>query len=260
VQKVEILGYQVSAAGLEHDVAECFRLMKGGGTGRYAACANPHSLVLASRDGQFRDSLAHADLLLPDGIGVVLASRLLKTPVKEKVAGYDFFTAITQLAQLSGGIRYFFLGSSREVLDLIRDRLAREYPSVDVCGVYAPPFADVFSEEQDQEMVEAVNQAAPDALWVGMTAPKQEKWIYRNHDRLEVPFIGAIGAVFDFLAGTKHRPSTFWQHLGLEWLLRFLAEPARLYQRNLESAPLFAWWIMREKLRALAAREGSSKK
>lgn len=98
-------------------------------------------------------------------------------------------------------------------------------------------------------MVAAINEARPDVLWVGMTAPKQEKWIHRNRGELRVPFMGAIGAVFDFYAGTKSRPSRFWRKLGLEWLPRFLQEPRRLWERNLKSAPLFLWWLLRERLR-----------
>lgn len=96
-------------------------------------------------------------------------------------------------------------------------------------------------------MISAVNNARPHVLWVGMTAPKQEKWIYKNKAKLQVPFIGAIGAVFDFYAGTKERSSDFWIKMGLEWLPRFLKEPKRLWERNMKSTPIFLWRIIREK-------------
>jgi N-acetylglucosaminyldiphosphoundecaprenol N-acetyl-beta-D-mannosaminyltransferase len=103
-----------------------------------------------------------------------------------------------------------------------------------------------FDESDNQKMITAVNKAKPDILWVGMTAPKQEKWIYENKDRLNVPFIAAIGAVFDFYAGNKMRSSPFWIDLGLEWLPRFIKEPKRLWERNLKSTPVFLWWILRQ--------------
>ena len=98
-------------------------------------------------------------------------------------------------------------------------------------------------------MLDAIRAARPDVVWVGMTAPKQEKWIFENRSKLDVPFMGAIGAVFDFYAGTKLRSSLFWQKLGLEWLPRFFHEPGRLWERNVKSTPIFLGWIVREKFR-----------
>jgi len=97
-------------------------------------------------------------------------------------------------------------------------------------------------------MIELINKAKPDVLWVGMTAPKQEKWIFKNRNKLSVPFSAAIGAVFDFYAGKVRRPSPLWQKLGFEWLGRFIQEPRRLWKRNLISMPIFSYWILKEKL------------
>jgi N-acetylglucosaminyldiphosphoundecaprenol N-acetyl-beta-D-mannosaminyltransferase len=221
------------------------------------ACANPHSLVIASKDEQFRESLRAADILVPDGIGIIVGARVLGLPIRQKVAGFDFFRRFSEKAQKKGGIRYFFLGSSPAVLQLIAKRLKCDFPGIHLCGTYSPPFRSVFTEEDDLKMIKAINTARPDVLWVGMTAPKQEKWIYRNRARLQVPFIGAIGAVFDFYAGTKKRSSVFWQKLGLEWLPRFFHEPRRLWERNLKSTPIFLSWVVRAKLRSLKDRRTS---
>ena len=115
--------------------------------------------------------------------------------------------------------------------------------------MYSPPFKEVFSEEENRAMIEAVNRAGPDVLWVGMTAPKQEKWIYQNKDRLNVKFIGAIGAVFDFYAGTVKRPHPWFLDHGLEWLPRLLGEPRRLWKRMFVSAPLFMARVFAERIR-----------
>ena len=120
-----------------------------------------------------------------------------------------------------------------------------------VCGLLSPPFKPNFSDAENAAMVSAINETRPDVLWVGMTAPKQEKWIYQNRDKLKVPLIAAIGAVFDFYAGTKIRSSDFWQRLGLEWFPRFLKEPKRLWERNMKSTPIFVSWIVKEKIRQL---------
>ena len=256
---VDILGFRVSAEGIERDVVRAVEWVEAERSCRYMACANPHSLVVASRDRQFRDALQEADLLTPDGVGIVLAARLLNRPLASRVIGYDFFMALTALLAVKRESRYFFLGSSEDVLELMVRRLNREFPSITVCGIYTPPFRDAFSGEENSRMVKAINDARPDVLWVGMTAPKQEKWIYENRARLRVPFISAVGAVFDFYAGTAERPPAIWQNLGREWLYRFLREPGRLWERNLVSTPKFVWMVLREKVRSFNAGKNAVK-
>lgn len=256
---VDILGFRVSAEGVERDVARAVEWVEAERSCRYMACANPHSLVVASRDGRFGDALRQADLLTPDGVGVVLAARFLNRSLTRRVIGYDFFMALTARLAMKRGARYFFFGSSEQVLELMVSRLNREFPAITVCGIYAPPFRDSFSEEENARMVEAINDARPDVLWVGMTAPKQEKWIYENRAKLRVPFISAVGAVFDFYAGTAERPPAVWQNLGLEWLYRFLREPGRLWERNLVSTPKFIWMVLKEKARCCAAIKKADK-
>jgi N-acetylglucosaminyldiphosphoundecaprenol N-acetyl-beta-D-mannosaminyltransferase len=243
---VTLFDYSISNNGCSGDIENVFKFCDSGQHGFYMACANPHSLVTAASDPLFRSALRSADILVPDGSGIVLAAKLLDLPLTEKVAGSDFFRECNKIARTRGSVRYFFLGSSEKVLTLIEARLKREYPDIMVCGAYSPPFKDEFSTEDNDEMVRAVNEAKPDILWVGMTAPKQERWIFQNKDRLNVPFIAAIGAVFDFYAGTKKRSSDLWIRLGLEWLPRFLKEPRRLWERNLRSTPVFLWWTIKE--------------
>lgn len=117
--------------------------------------------------------------------------------------------------------------------------MARDYSNVRVAGTYSPPFKPTYSDEEMNEMISAVNAAAPDVLWVGMTAPKQEKWIFENRARLNVKFAGAIGAVFDFYTGRVKRAHPMFQRLGLEWLPRLVQQPTRLWRRMFVSAPIF---------------------
>lgn len=251
---VDIFGYQVSARGVSGDIEQACRLIFVGHHGQYMACANPHSLVVASRDASFHTALLQADLLLPDGVGIVLASRTINQTTLSRVAGFEFFYGLTKTLDRLGEGRYFFLGSSSHVLNEITGRLNREFPSITVCGTLSPSFTKEFSDTENESIISAINASKPDVLWVGMTAPKQEKWIYQNRDKLKVPFIAGIGAVFDFYAGTKKRSSVFWQKIGLEWLPRFLHEPARLWERNLKSTPIFLYWIVREKYKHLFKR------
>jgi N-acetylglucosaminyldiphosphoundecaprenol N-acetyl-beta-D-mannosaminyltransferase len=242
-----IFGYQISPRGITGDVKLAREFMDSGKNSCYMACANPHSLVVASSDDAFRTSLKNADLLIPDGTGIILAARVLGLPIQERVAGFEFFRGLSESLAKAGGARYFFLGSSGHVLNLIRKKLNAEFPEITVCGTFSPPFKSEFSNEDNAEMIAAINAARPDVLWVGMTAPKQEKWIYEHRNQLNVPFCGAIGAVFDFYAGAKVRSSFIWRRLGLEWLPRFLKEPKRLWERNMKSTPVFLWWLIKEK-------------
>jgi len=246
-----LFGYWVSHQGAQGDIAKTREFIASGGHGHYMACANPHSLVVASRDQQFCKALKCADLLIPDGAGILVAARALNLPIKERVAGFEFFQGLSVELAKNGGGRYFFIGSSEHVLGLITQNLNLEFPEITVCGTLSPPYKPEFSAEENAAMVAAINAAQPDVLWVGMTAPKQEKWIYENRGKLEVPFTGAIGAVFDFYAGTRQRSSGFWQRIGLEWLPRFFREPRRLWERNMKSTPIFLYWIAKEKIKRL---------
>lgn len=128
----------------------------------------------------------------------------------------------------------------------------KNFPNVNVCGTYSPPFKAEFSEQDNQAMADAINAANTNVLWVGMTAPKQEKWIYQNKDKLNVNFIGAIGAVFDFYSGSKKRAPDWVCKMGLVWLPRLLREPGRLWKRNFVSSPLFLIEVFKQKLGVLS--------
>lgn len=173
------------------------------------ACANPHSLVMASRDGVFKSALRNADILAPDGAGIVMAARLLSLPIKERVSGSDFFLALSEATEKDGGLKYFFLGSTVTTLNLIEKRLAVDYPSIKICGTYSPSYKEEFDEHDNKVMIDLINKAKPDVLWVGMTAPKQEKWIFKNRDKLSVPFIAAVGQFLIFMLAQSKGPQRF---------------------------------------------------
>lgn len=244
----ELLGYSIANEPVEAAALRAWSMITSGRRGQYMACANPHSLVQARSDPDFAAALREADMLMPDGSGVLLAARVLGRPIPERVAGFEFFRAVSEYAEQSGGASYFFLGSSQPVLDRIAARLTKDYPSIRMAGTFSPPFRQTFSPEEEAEMIERINRSGADVLWVGMTAPKQEKWIHRNRHRLDVPFCGAIGAVFDFYAGTKRRAPAWVCRLGLEWLPRLVREPRRLWRRNFVSTPLFLGMVLQERL------------
>jgi len=247
MERERILKYNITAGSLDAHIQEITENMRDHRGPVFLACANPHSLVTAEKDPVFAQALQDADILLPDGMGILKASRILGGAITERVSGPDVFMGLLQYMQGQGGYSCFFLGSTKETLAAIGRRLKTEYPGVSLAGVYSPPFADAFSEEQNQEMIDAVNAARPDVLWVGMTAPKQEKWVRKNLDKLDVKLIGCIGAAFDFFAGTKKRSAPVFRRLGLEWLPRFVREPRRMAERVLVSAPKFFLMVRKQK-------------
>ena len=140
-----------------------------------------------------------------------------------------------------------FMGSSQKVLDLIVKRAAEVYPHLKIV-TYSPPYKPEFSEEDNKAIVEAINAADPDLLWIGMTAPKQEKWTYSHWNELNIHcHVGTIGAVFDFFAGTVERAPIWWQRHGLEWLYRLLRGPKRRWRRCIIGNTLFLWNMLKEK-------------
>ena len=210
---------------------------------------NAHSFVVAQKDEAFAKALLNADALLPDGISVVKACRWLgtKNAPAEKIAGADLFAYEMGKLEEKGGT-CFFLGSSPSTLEKIVERAAKEYPHIDI-KTFSPPYKAVFSPEENQAMVDAVNAADPDLLWVGMTAPKQEKWLDEHWAELNIRcHAGAIGAVFDFFAGTVERAPQKWIDLGFEWLYRLIKEPRRTWRRYLVNNPKFCWLVLKEKL------------
>ncbi|WP_299708112.1 WecB/TagA/CpsF family glycosyltransferase [uncultured Pontibacter sp.] len=209
---------------------------------------NPHSFCVAKTDKNFQKALLNSDILIPDGIGIVWATKVLANKKIEKIAGYDIFLHLLKQINSTCG-SCFFLGASEKTLALISNRISREFPNVSVL-TYSPPYKATFSEEDSKHMYEAVNQVKPDVLFVGMTAPKQEKWVYHYQEYLDAKVICSIGAVFDFYAGTVKRPSKFWINMGLEWLPRFLKEPRRLAERNLISTPKFILEVLKTKAKA----------
>lgn len=202
---------------------------------------NPHSYITALGDEYFREALQDSDLLIPDGSGIVLAAKQINKASIKKIAGTDLHNFLLQEMNEKSG-KIFYMGASQNTLDKIEEKLKRDYPNI-VVESYSPPFKPAFTKEDNDVIVSKINAFEPDVLFVGMTAPKQEKWLHEHKEQLRFKVASSIGAVFDFYAGTVERPSQFWLDLHLEWLPRLLKEPKRLWRRNFVSTPLFLYEI-----------------
>ena len=218
---------------------------------------NAHSFNTAKKDQLFADALTNGDVLIPDGVSIVKACKWIKakSQPKERIAGWDLFSfEMEKLERESEELRtkseeskiVMFMGSSQKVLDLIVKRAAVVYPHLKVV-TYSPPYKPEFSDEDNKAIIDAINAANPDLLWIGMTAPKQEKWTYSHWNELNIHcHVGTIGAVFDFFAGTVERAPIWWQEHGLEWLYRLIKEPKRMWRRYIIGNSLFLWNMVKE--------------
>jgi N-acetylglucosaminyldiphosphoundecaprenol N-acetyl-beta-D-mannosaminyltransferase len=205
---------------------------------------NQYSLCIAEKDNDFKSALKRSDILLPDGVSIVLAARILCGETIKKIAGADLHNYIlTELNKFGGSC--FYLGSSEDTLSRIKEKISTQYAQIKL-GAYSPPFKQQFNEEDTSKMLNAINAFNPDVLFVGMTAPKQEKWTAENRDLINANVICSIGAVFDFYADTVKRPKQIWINMGLEWLVRLVKEPKRLRKRYLYYGPLFIIIIVRK--------------
>lgn len=205
-------------------------------------CLNPHSFITAEDDPLFKEALKACDILLPDGVGICMQVHKWRDTQIKKIAGNDLhLQLLNELNAINGRVCY--LGSRPEVLQKIEQRLSKEYPNISVM-THSPSFSEKISEEESAAIVDKINTFGADALFVGMTAPKQEKWIYAYCERLTtVKVAAAIGGAFDFFAGTIKRAPEWAINMHIEWLVRFIREPRRMWKRNMVSTPRFLSYV-----------------
>ncbi len=206
---------------------------------------NPHSYATAKQDPEFKSALLASDVLIPDGIGIIWALRFLNGVKAKRRTGADVHLELLETARQKP-LKVFYLGASEFTLQRIKNKAEAEYSLIQI-NTFSPPYKSEFSEAENEEMIRIINEFEPDILFVGMTAPKQEKWVFKHRRKLKVTIVCSIGAVFDFYAGTVSRPAKIWRLIGLEWFIRLLNEPLRLYKRTFISAPIFVFDVIRVK-------------
>lgn len=190
---------------------------------------SPNSYGLATKDPFFKEALRNTDILVLDGVGIALGSLFLHGKNIRKIAGQDCFDYFSAKAN-ENRWKVFFMGSSTKTLEKITTRLKQEYPNIE-SGFYSPPFKPEFTEEDNRQIVEAINAFKPHILFVGLTAPKQEKWSYQHKNLLNTQVISTIGNVFDWYAGNSKRPAPIWIKLRMEWFIRIFMRP-EIFRRN----------------------------
>ena len=229
-RRVDIDGLLFDDVTMESATARIVELAKMRDKARYVCTGNLDHLAMASTDAEFRAVYQAADLVVADGAPLVWLSRLSGDPLPERVAGSDLFWTLGK-ASAETGITLFFLGGVEGAADAAKAELEKRYPGVKVVGTYCPPFETFATEEEQARIASKVKAAKPDVLLVAFGAPKQEKWIAKNKDKLGVPVSIGVGGSFEMAAGMLKRAPVWMQRVGLEWAYRFAQQPRRLFDR-----------------------------
>jgi N-acetylglucosaminyldiphosphoundecaprenol N-acetyl-beta-D-mannosaminyltransferase len=230
------------------DVLNAIHRWRQDGLRRYIVISNPHSVMIARRDGHMRSATQQASLVLPDGIGIILAARILGLPHHGRITGPALMLNLCDHGRQLG-LRHYFYGGSPSVVEHLASRLGNQFPGLNVAGSFSPPFHRIDPDE-DRRIVNQINQTRPDIVWVGLGAPKQEIWMARHIGQIQASALIGVGAAFDFHAGAIPWAPAWIRTIGLEWAYRLCIEPKRLWSRNLDS-PRFLLGILRQKFFAL---------
>lgn len=250
--KVDILGTPVSSLTMDELFSNWERVIKAGE--KVQVCITPVNSILAARaTARVQEVYKHADYVLCDGVPVKWASEFLGDPIKERITGLDVLPRIFPFA-LQHDFSIFLLGASPGVAEMLQTIMEEKHPGVKIVGTFVPPFRDVFSKEENQQMIEAINAVKPDILLVSLTAPKQDIWIAENIANLDTHVAIGIGGAFEVAAGMIKRAPLWMQKSGLEWLYRFLQEPKRMFRRYFVEAPVFIPLVIQQKLSKRSGR------
>jgi len=234
--RVDILGVGVSPINVDDAIATIERWISEGSR-NYVCITGVHGVMESRRNQRLRRIHNEAGMVTPDGVPLVWLSRLLGKHRTERVYGPDLMRKMTAVSS-QRGFRQFYYGGAEGVADKLKQVLVNAHPALEVAGAVCPPFRELTPEE-DQAVVDAINAAQPDIVWVGLSTPKQEFWMARHLGRIEAPVMVGVGAAFDFLAGTKRQAPHWMQRNGLEWLFRLCSEPRCLWRRYAYVVPGF---------------------
>jgi len=238
IQRFDVLGLPVSAINMAQAI-ETFDTWIRERTPHYACISGVHGVMESRSDESLRQIHADAGLVTPDGMPLVWLGRLAGHRHMERVYGPDLMLACMRHS-LDTGATHFFYGGAPGVANTLSARLTAQFPGLAVVGTYCPPFRALTAEE-DAAIVDEINASGADFVWVGLSTPKQERWMASHVGRLHAPVLVGVGAAFDFHAGLKPQAPRWMQRNGLEWLFRLATEPRRLGGRYLVNNPKFVW-------------------
>lgn len=242
IPRVDVLGVGISAVNMSMALAEIARWIEEGEQ-HYVCVTGVHGVMESQRDPELLRIHNASGLTTPDGMPMVWASRWAGMRHVERVYGPELMLELCAMASQRGWTSFFY-GGRPGVAEELADRLVARLPDLEVVGTHSPPFRPLTPEE-DNEIVDTINRADPHLLWVGLSTPKQERWMAEHVGRLRAPVLLGVGAAFDINAGLLPQAPRWVQRSGFEWLYRLLREPRRLWRRYLSNNPRFVWEILR---------------
>src|SRR5919109_2868409 len=255
VRTRSILGVPVAITDYAETIEVMDELVASNRRG-YVCAAPVHALIVAQDDPEMLAALRGSTLVVPDGMPIVWAANLLGERLKDRVYGPELMLRYSDRCAARGHRVWLYGGRDQGSLVQLADKMRRRHPGIKIVGDYSPPFRPLTIEEEDR-LAGEINEAKPEVLWVGIGVPKQEKWMARMRDRLEVPVMCAVGAAFDFHAGRVSQAPPWMQQRGLEWIYRLAQEPRRLLPRYLYYNPAFVFAFARQYLRERSLRTRS---
>jgi N-acetylglucosaminyldiphosphoundecaprenol N-acetyl-beta-D-mannosaminyltransferase len=241
-----ILGVRVDAVQIPDVVSRMEAWIAQRDGCRYIAVTDMHSLMQAQHAASFRDILRDADLVVPDGFPLVWLGRRKGFALRRRVYGPELMEKFCQ-ETASRGYRHFFYGGAPGVAQELAARLVARFPCLEVAGTFCPPFRSL-TKHEDEDVVAMINRSRADIVWVGLGAPKQERWMFEHRDCLNAPVLVGVGAAFDFHTGRIAQAPPWIREHGLEWLFRLSREPNRLWRRYLIYGTQFAAFVLLETL------------
>lgn len=229
VPRFRVLGIKVDAVQIPAVIAQMETWVSGRSGCRFIAVTGMHGVTEAQHDAYFKRILNSADLVVPDGMPLVWVGRKYGHPLRRRVYGPELMQTFCR--ETGPTYRHFFYGGMPGVPELLAQRLQSEC-GITIAGTYSPPFG-ALSTEEDEAIVRLINDSKADVLWVGLSTPKQERWMYEHRDKLLVPVVAGVGAAFDLNSGKLRQAPAWMRESGLEWCFRLLMEPRRLWRRYL---------------------------
>ena len=238
------------------DVYQTIRQWKVTGRQEYVCITNPYSVMMCRRDDGMRQATLGGTLVLPDGVGIVLAARMLGRRRKGRVTGPELMLRLCDWGR-ADSFRHYLLGGAAGVAERLADKLMAAYPGLNIVGTLSPPFRPLTPDE-DAELVTRINATCPDLVWVGLGAPKQEKWMAEHLGRVRATAMLGVGAAFDFHSGNVRWAPPWMRRCGLEWVHRLSQDPKRMWRRDLSSAAFLGrvlWQRIRNRGEGIGDRE-----
>jgi len=241
-----VLGVRVDAVQIGDVIKKMEEWIERREEGHTIAVTGMHGVMEAMHDGEFGRILNGASLVVPDGYPLVVLGRRKGLALARRVYGPELMESFCEETARKG-YRHFFYGGAEGVGEELARRFAGRFAGMQIAGTYCPPFR-ALTEEEEREVREKIKASRANVVWVGLSTPKQERWMARNREALGVPVMVGVGAAFDFHTGRVAQAPRWMRENGMEWFFRLMSEPRRLWRRYLVNGSEFAWLVLLEQL------------